>query len=161
MFYKRRRNQPLELPESVPKYLPETKHLQEIVPSYTPPPLDQPRPVSAVPRHIINHSASSVSESSASESSSDDDTNSRMGTPTHSTSDEGSEDKIMMGVGGIGIAIKNGTDLAATPDAQEFEAVDSDNSSVVAMNTVVKDNLQSSQTSNMDIEASDENDEQL
>ncbi|KAI8582965.1 hypothetical protein K450DRAFT_225674 [Umbelopsis ramanniana AG] len=161
LFYKRRRSQPLELAESVPKYQPETKHLQEIVPSYTPPPLDQPRPVSAVPRHIINHSVSSVSESSASESSSDDDTNSRMGTPTHSTSDEGSEDKIMMGVGGIGIAIKNGTDLAATPDAQEFEAADSDNSSVVAMNTVAKDDLQSPQTSGMDIEASHENDEQL
>jgi hypothetical protein len=84
-----------------------------------------------------------------------------MGTPTHSTSDEGSEDKIMMGVGGIGIAIKNGTDLAATPDAQEFEAADSDNSSVIAMNTVAKDDLQSPQTSNMDIEASNENDEQL
>ncbi|KAH8551162.1 hypothetical protein BGW37DRAFT_495026 [Umbelopsis sp. PMI_123] len=160
LFYKRRRSVPLELPESVPKYQSETKQLQEIVPSYTSPPLDQPRPVSAVPRHIINLSVSSVSESSASESSSDDDTSSRMGTPTHSTSDEGSEDKIMMGVGGIGIAIKKGTDLAATPDAQEFEATESDNSSVVPMNTVAKDDLQSpDEASGMDIEES--NDEQL
>jgi hypothetical protein len=58
----------------------------------------------------------------------------------------------MMGVESIGIAIRNGTDLAATPEDQEVEAADSEAGYVAVSNPENNDDLQSPETSVMDIE---------